>query len=962
MRPLPGGPTGYIQTLLNNGGPFTGNNRGSSRVTVVPNWQLRPTTGQVGSLVNTKWPVRSFLPTDVGGYVETEIFNLKSVVIDRTLDQDASTLTLVMYNQQMDPDAQAGSLATQLGEPGFYSWSRGGSTEAQARWNQQPNEWKNVLGPNAMLRVYQGYGGHDLTLPAAVAAGNVMLTGVFLIDTVTIDAAGQTTFQCRDMAKLLIEQQVYPPIIPADIYPLEYYLFNQDGKGGAGNYTHYEDIVTDLLLWSGFWLYDNSLLVSGRYPQVFGNIEGTNANDTQGRITQDVFDKRPVIDVIKIIRDIVGYLFRVDEEGGAHFEPPNWWSAGNFWDTTSGPYTAGKKAVNADGTLIIPVIDERTNLSGYSMAASDANMRSEIIVTVDDPAALQLALNPTSVFVPPGIDVLRGMQKPLMLNGLQWIGVTGQEQLIIAELIALQIAFTQRAGQVTTIFNPAITLDTQVQIYERVTGDTFTHYVKAVHTEHDLDTGKMTMTLTTNWLGTQGTGWAIGTGSGSTYQITNALAVFLGNMLSPKTAVYVGTVPVGGTKPGAPSNVVAVANPEGASVTWSASVGGGTPTSYVVTPWTTGVGVNGGAVTVSSTTLSAFVGGLTDGTIYFFIVSAVDAAGATNSIPSNTVTPTPTSPPPTGGGPPPPPVSTIFDDEFNLVTVVGGGGGTMFGWQLTPSNTGLAGVGIDKTTLPTWPGGAIPANATVSNMHFPVGTFNAQAGNITVNRCWIEGNDRLVQHDPTGSLVSLAAPVTIQDCDIQGHITDISGSETYPFSMLDGAPKVTLTRCLCYGWGEGVYGDSAFLVDQCYWYQYVSFGTDLTGNHVDGMTRRGGGQVAGAAGNFTIKNSYIDTSVAPPSGDITGDIFLQNFAGPLGNMTLDGCYFNNRNLEIIFDDSRGGGANTGNLIVNNCRFQTGGTQYGYNGGNPGWTTWTNNYENNPAAPPNNQGTPIASAP
>lgn len=953
--------TTYLSALLARGGPFVGDDAPSTRVTVIPNWFLNPTGGQVGNYPANKLPIRSFsvFATGTPGFslsAEIELYGIKSVSIDRTLDQDAATMTMTQYNQQMDPDTLPGTIGSQLGEPGYFSWTRGQSSESASRWGQFPNEWRKVLGPNAMLKVYQGYGGKDIPLQNAFANGNVMLTGVFLIDTVTLDANGTATYACRDMAKLLIEQMVYPPLIPVTVYPLEYYLDNQGpggspdapvGSGLPGNYSDYYEIVRDLLLWSGWFAYDGNILISELPPQVFGNLTPTGVNDTAGMITYDVFDKKPVIDVIKLVRDIVGFIFYIDEVGAAHFEIPNWWSSGNF------SQDVGIR------TAEIPVIDERVNLSGYAMAASDASLRSQIIVTVNDPNDQAANTNPTAVYVPPDISVLRGMQRVLM-TGVP-TQVTAEQQTIMAELIALQIAFSQRAGQVTAVFNPAITLDTQIQIYERVTGETYSHYVKAVHTDHDMDTGKLTMTLVTNWLGTQGPGWAIGTGMGSVYQITNELAVFLGNINSPKTGVYKGTVPIGGTKPGAPGRVSASPNPESATVTWNASTGGGTPTSYRVTPYTAGA-VSAGAVTVPSTATSALVTGLIDGHSYYFVVGAVDTAGTTYSTPSNTIVPAADSPPPSGGGTPPPPVSTTFDDEFSLVTSGSGGSGTLFGWQLTPSNTGLPGVSIDKTTLPTWSGGAIPANTTVNNMHFPVGTFDAQAGNITVNRCWIEGNDRVVQHDPTGSLVVLAGPVIIQDCDIQGHITDISGSETYPFSMLDGAPKVTLTRCLCYGWGEGVYGDSAFLVDQCYWYQYVSYGTDLTGNHVDGMTRRGGGQVAGAAGNFTIKNSYIDTSVAPPSGDITGDIFLQNFAGPLGNMTLDGCYFNNANLEVIFDDSRGGGANTGNLIVNNCRFATGGTQYGYNGGNVGWTTWTNNYENNPSAPPNNQGAAITSAP
>ena len=46
-------------------------------------------------------------------------------------------------------------------------------------------EWTNVLIPNALLRTYSGYGGHDLSIDGALAADNIMMTGVWLIDRIS---------------------------------------------------------------------------------------------------------------------------------------------------------------------------------------------------------------------------------------------------------------------------------------------------------------------------------------------------------------------------------------------------------------------------------------------------------------------------------------------------------------------------------------------------------------------------------------------------------------------------------------------------------------------------------------------------------------------------------------------------------------------------------------------------------
>jgi hypothetical protein len=94
-------------------------------------------------------------------------------------------------------------------------------------WNQDTNDWEDVLLPNALLRSYQGYGGFDvngeaLSIDAAVAAGNLTLTGVWLVDSVQADSRGMLNVRCRDIGKLLGVQQMYPPLIPRADYPLEF--------------------------------------------------------------------------------------------------------------------------------------------------------------------------------------------------------------------------------------------------------------------------------------------------------------------------------------------------------------------------------------------------------------------------------------------------------------------------------------------------------------------------------------------------------------------------------------------------------------------------------------------------------------------------------------------------------------------------------------------------------------------
>jgi hypothetical protein len=61
---------------------------------------------------------------------------------------------------------------------------------------------------------------------------------------------------------------------------------------------------------------------------------------------------------------------------------------------------------------------------------------------------------------------------------------------------------TYRQSTITIAANPAIQIDDQVKIYEKITSDTYFHYVNGITSNHDLSTGKWTYDLSTQWLGT----------------------------------------------------------------------------------------------------------------------------------------------------------------------------------------------------------------------------------------------------------------------------------------------------------------------------------------------------------------------------------------------------------------------------------------------------------------------------
>lgn len=256
-----------------------------------------------------------------------------------------------------------------------------------------------------------------------------------------------------------------------------------------GNYLDYTDIVKEILLWSGWWL-QGSPDANGK-PAVYGNIETTGAW-AEDCIDPTMFDKKPPINTITQLKEAVGYIFWIDEEGAAHFESPNIWAKGNFF---------------ADGTHFeyVPDIDEEMQITNYGIVMSDAPIRSQIIISSSEPTAA-LDDTVTTQYTPPQAPQLRGMVKPAV-----WVNQVFQneaEQAIMAELIALHSWLSQRQGSVTIIANPAFQINDQVRIWEEQTAETFIHYIRGIESSMDLVSGAYTMTLTTHWMG-NGNTWAV---------------------------------------------------------------------------------------------------------------------------------------------------------------------------------------------------------------------------------------------------------------------------------------------------------------------------------------------------------------------------------------------------------------------------------------------------------------------
>lgn len=268
-----------------------------------------------------------------------------------------------------------------------------------------------------------------------------------------------------------------------------------------GNYLDYSDVIADLALWAGFLLYEE--VAPNARPSVWGSIESTGAYSDDD-LPLDMFDKKPFIDAMNQIKEIVGYLLYVDDDGSLIFTSPNWWAPGNFDE-------------NGFRVNVIPEIDETIQLLSYTAQVDDQSLVSEILISSEDPDQAEVGTVAIRL-VPLTAKGLRGISKPFM-----WINGAFQkkeEMTVMAELIALHTWFQQRLGNVSCVANPCIQVNDQVRIWERISGETYIHYVRGVSTSQDLQGGSYTMTLTTNWLGDKDV-WAITDQSGFTPTIVD---------------------------------------------------------------------------------------------------------------------------------------------------------------------------------------------------------------------------------------------------------------------------------------------------------------------------------------------------------------------------------------------------------------------------------------------------------
>ncbi len=217
------------------------------------------------------------------------------------------------------------------------------------------------------------------------------------------------------------------------------------------------------------------------------------------------------------------------------------------------------------------------------------------------------------------------------------------------------------------------------------------------------------------------------------------------------------------------------------------------------------------------------------------------------------------------------------------------------GWQLNGTNTGLAGAGIDRNTLPLYEPPAaevqyqtwyVPAGSVITGQRINMGGIDLSAGDITFDRCWF-------RPESIGRGMPLlrgtgASPNNILRCDIDGSAIPLNADGTNPAcgSIAISGGNIQVLLCNISGLASGVAfnGQDPVTMEGTCIHDLVQ-GEWFLGSgqsHQDGFTMRDfGGALA------LVRNNSILTN--PPSHAATGAIFFQ--------ATWEDCFLDNIYIE-----------------------------------------------------------------
>lgn len=274
--------------------------------------------------------------------------------------------------------------------------------------------------------------------------------------------------------------------------------------------------------------------------------------------------------------------------------------------------------------------------------------------------------------------------------------------------------------------------------------------------------------------------------------------------------------------------------------------------------------------------------------------------------------------------------------------------GELMGWEINPTNIGLAPHGLSCDDLPVYAGSDTPPDGTVITERRINKPLYLYKGTITITKSCFKGTsngpyglattwDTLCPHplcveEPLGQ-------VTITDSEFDGSLmTNQAVAYTAAFSGV-----AILERNYIHDMGTGIAfyktgtHNTAAAINN-YVEKMRAYGDPATtGSHNESFTIRDYTTNGNPTRSMAVRGNYFKID----SGNDTGSLFIQAYAGFIDNVTVENNYLLGSGYQLVLEYHNGGYGN--NMRAINNRFTSTGFGPGYTTGGPGWVQWTDNH-------------------
>jgi hypothetical protein len=194
------------------------------------------------------------------------------------------------------------------------------------------------------------------------------------------------------------------------------------------------------------------------------------------------FDKKSLMECIAYIKDILGFIFMIDETGGVQWRMPNVFDRGNWRTTISKKpgYVADMVTITEDDFLVS--LDSTISYKNVREGNFVGNINGQF-------GAFARGWNPNPT----------GLRRMGYWSDDNWANY--KECARASEFISLRQLFTYRQDRMRIPGFPKIQIDDQIRILERTTSEGYIHYVKSISSTLDMTTGEYYYDIQTHWLG-----------------------------------------------------------------------------------------------------------------------------------------------------------------------------------------------------------------------------------------------------------------------------------------------------------------------------------------------------------------------------------------------------------------------------------------------------------------------------